>query len=77
MSPRLKWILPLVVLAAGVALAGGIFASRPRVEAQPAEAAAPLVRVVEARVEPVRLEDRLTRIHMTSNEESLRLAQAP
>jgi RND family efflux transporter MFP subunit len=54
-SSHLKWILPLAALALGAALATIIFATRPQVEARPTEAAAPLVRVVEARVEPVQL----------------------
>ena len=50
MKRRAKLLLPILVLAAGVALAAAIIKARPKVERQPAAAPAPLVRVVEVRL---------------------------
>ena len=50
MKKRAKLLLPILVLAVGVALAAAIIKARPRVERQPAAAPAPLVRVMEVRL---------------------------
>jgi RND family efflux transporter MFP subunit len=50
MKRRAKLLLPILVLVAGVAVAAVIINSKPEVERQPAEAPAPLVRVVEVRL---------------------------
>jgi RND family efflux transporter MFP subunit len=50
MKKRAKLLLPILVLAAGVALAAAIIKAKPEVERQVATAPAPLVRVVEVRL---------------------------
>lgn len=55
MKKRAKLLLPILVLVAGVAVAAAIFKARPKVERQPATAPAPLVRVVEVRLQEVHL----------------------
>ena len=55
MKRRAKLLLPLLVLAAGAAIAAVIIKSKPRVERRPAAAPAPLVRVVEVRLRQVPL----------------------
>ena len=55
MKRRAKLLLPILVLAAGVAVAAAIIKARPEVERQPAAAPAPLVRVVEVRLEDLPL----------------------
>lgn len=52
---RLRWLLPLAVLAFGITIAGVLVAMRPVVEARPPEIVAPLVRVVAASPEPMTL----------------------
>jgi len=52
---HLRWLLPLLTLAAGAALAAALVATRPVAEANPPEIVPPLVRVVEATPEPLRL----------------------
>ena len=58
MKRRAKILLPILVLAAGAAIAAAIIRARPEVERQPAEVAAPLVRVVEVRLRQVPLDVR-------------------
>ena len=50
MKRRAKLLLPILVLAAGVAVTAAIIKARPEVDRQPAAAPAPLVRVVEVRL---------------------------
>lgn len=58
MSSRAKLLLPAAVVAAGAALAFLIIKARPEVERTPQRASAPLVRAVEVRLAPVRLDVR-------------------
>ena len=55
MKRRAKLLLPILVLAVGVAVAAAIINARPEVDRKPAAAVAPLVRVVEVRLEDVPL----------------------
>ncbi len=55
MKRRAKFLLPILVLAAGIAVAAVIIKAKPEVERQPAAAPAPLVRVVEVRRGPLAL----------------------
>ncbi|CAG0966325.1 Multidrug resistance protein MdtA [Myxococcaceae bacterium] len=52
---RLRWLLPLAVLALGVVIAGVLVVTRPVADARPPEIVAPLVRVVVASPEPMTL----------------------
>ncbi len=56
MKRRAKLFLPILVLAAGVAVAAIIIKTRPEVERQPAEVPAPLVRVVEVELRQLTLD---------------------
>ena len=50
MTRTVKILLPIAVLAAGIAIAVGVVKARPSVDRQPATALPPLVRIIE--VEP-------------------------
>lgn len=58
MKNRAKFLLPILVLVAGCAIAAAIIKARPRVERQPAPAQAPLVRVMEVRLADLSLDVR-------------------
>ncbi len=58
MKRRVKLLLPILVLMAGIALAAAIIKAKPKVERQSATAPAPLVRVVEVRLRELSLDVR-------------------